>query len=77
MYKRQRSLCEEAHLYLWDEPLNYLDVITRQQVQTLIETKRPTLLLIDHDVDFVKAVATRIYQIGPIECSHPRFDSEH
>ena len=72
-----RSLCEEAHLYLWDEPLNYLDVITRQQVQTLIETQRPTLLLIDHDVDFVTAVATRTYQIEPIECSHPRFDSEH
>ena len=24
-----RSLCERAHLYLWDEPLNYIDVYSR------------------------------------------------
>ena len=23
-----RSLCESAHLYLWDEPLNYIDVLS-------------------------------------------------
>ena len=26
-----RSLCERAHLYLWDEPLNYIDVFSRMQ----------------------------------------------
>lgn len=31
-----RSLCEPANVYLWDEPLNYLDVITRQEIETLI-----------------------------------------
>lgn len=23
-----KSLCEKAHLYVWDEPLNYIDIYT-------------------------------------------------
>lgn len=53
-----RSLCEPANFYIWDEPLNYLDVITRQQIQDLILKVQPTMLVIDHDREFVKAVAT-------------------
>ncbi|MFT9191501.1 MAG: ribosomal protection-like ABC-F family protein [Liquorilactobacillus sp.] len=53
-----RSLCEPANFYIWDEPLNYLDVITRQQIQALILRVQPTMLLIDHDRDFVKTIAT-------------------
>ncbi len=60
-----RSLCEEADCYLWDEPLNYLDVITREQIQTLITEQRPTLLFIEHDVDFVNAIATQTYALRP------------
>lgn len=60
-----RSLCEEADYYLWDEPLNYLDVITREQIQTLIAEQRPTLLFIEHDVDFVNAIATQTYALRP------------
>lgn len=60
-----RSLCETAQLYIWDEPLNYLDVITRQQVQTLLIEQRPTMLIIDHDFDFTSAIATQITQLIP------------
>ncbi len=52
-----RSLCESANLYVWDEPLNYLDVITRQQVEDLILKYQPPMLVIDHDRNFVKAIA--------------------
>ena len=31
-----RSLCQRAHLYLWDEPLNYMDVLSRRQIEELI-----------------------------------------
>lgn len=58
-----RSLCEPANFYIWDEPLNYLDVITRRQIQKLILKVKPTMLLIDHDRDFVDAIATEL----PIE----------
>lgn len=53
-----RSLCEKANLYIWDEPLNYLDVITRKQIQDLILKNRPTMLIIDHDEDFIEVVKT-------------------
>lgn len=60
-----RSLCEEAQFYVWDEPLNYLDVITRKQLQTLIVQTRPTLLFIEHDRDFIDGVASQRYQLIP------------
>ncbi len=53
-----RSLCEKANLYIWDEPLNYLDVITRQQIQDLILKIQPTMLVIDHDQAFIEAIKT-------------------
>ncbi|GAQ00657.1 multidrug transporter [Companilactobacillus farciminis] len=52
------SLSEEANLYFWDEPLNYLDVITRQQIIEAIQKQRPTMLLIDHDQDLIDAVSS-------------------
>lgn len=54
-----RSLCEAANFYLWDEPLNYLDAFTRQQLQTLILTSQPTMILIDHDQAFIDQVASQ------------------
>lgn len=54
-----RSLCERANLYIWDEPLNYLDVITREQMQEVILQVKPTILMIDHDQEFVEKVETK------------------
>ena len=31
-----RSLCQRAHLYIWDEPLNYIDVLSRIQIEQLL-----------------------------------------
>ncbi len=31
-----KSLSEKAHLYIWDEPLNYIDVISRMQIEELL-----------------------------------------
>lgn len=53
------SLCEEAHLYIWDEPLNYIDVYTRMQLEELILSYRPTMILVEHDKMFVDRVATQ------------------
>lgn len=51
-----RSLCEEAHLYLWDEPLNYIDIFSRMQIEALIKEYRPTLLLVEHDQEFLAGI---------------------
>ncbi len=54
-----RSLCELAHLYIWDEPLNYIDVISRMQIEDLLSFYEPTLLFIEHDRAFCDNIATK------------------
>ena len=53
-----RSLCTPAHLYVWDEPLNYIDVFSRVQAEKLILEYQPTLLLVEHDATFIERVCT-------------------
>ena len=50
------SLCTPAHLYVWDEPLNYIDVFSRIQLENLIINCRPTLLLVEHDRAFLERI---------------------
>ncbi len=59
------GLCQEAHLYVWDEPLNYIDVISRVQIENLILEYRPTMLLVEHDRAFVERVATTVIDLEP------------
>lgn len=56
-----RSLCEEAHLYIWDEPLNYIDIFSRIQIETLILKYQPTLLFIEHDGAFREKSVQKTY----------------
>lgn len=60
-----RSLCESAHLYVWDEPLNYIDLYSRMQIEQLILDFAPTMLLVEHDQAFRNAVATRSLRVAP------------
>lgn len=59
-----RSLCIPAHLYIWDEPLNYIDVLSRVQLEGLLTAYAPTLLLVEHDAMFLERVCTRVLPIG-------------
>ena len=54
-----RSLCEKAHLYIWDEPLNFIDVISRIQIESLILEYKPTLLFVEHDKAFRNNICTK------------------
>ena len=58
------SLITPAHLYIWDEPLNYIDVFSRMQIEKLILKFRPTMLLVEHDVRFQEKVATEVIKVG-------------
>lgn len=58
-----KSLCEQAHLYVWDEPLNFIDVYSRMQIQQLIHEFQPAMILVEHDRAFSDAVATHIIQL--------------
>lgn len=53
------SLCERAHLHVWDEPLNYIDVISRMQIEELLLAHEPTLLFVEHDSEFCRNISTR------------------
>lgn len=53
------SLCQKAHLYVWDEPLNYIDVFSRMQIEELIEEFKPTMLLVEHDEEFNKKISAQ------------------
>lgn len=54
-----RSLCQPAHLYIWDEPLNYMDVISRAQIEEVLLCAQPTMLFVEHDGLFCDRIATR------------------
>ncbi len=57
------SLCEPAHLYIWDEPLNFIDVISRLQIEKLLIESRATVIFVEHDEAFLKAVATKMIEM--------------
>jgi lincosamide and streptogramin A transport system ATP-binding/permease protein len=52
------SLITPAHLYIWDEPLNFIDVFSRMQIEKLILRYEPTMLLVEHDIRFQEKVGT-------------------
>jgi len=54
------SLLTQAHLYIWDEPLNYIDVFSRMQIEKLLLTYQPTMLFVEHDVRFREKIATKV-----------------
>lgn len=58
-----KSLCEQAHLYIWDEPLNYIDVLSRIQIETLLLEYQPTILFVEHDSTFCSNIATKTVQL--------------
>ncbi|WP_312645257.1 ribosomal protection-like ABC-F family protein [Hydrogenoanaerobacterium sp.] len=59
-----KSLCQQAHLYVWDEPLNFIDILSRVQIEQLILEFSPTMLFVEHDKRFVENIATKKVVIG-------------
>lgn len=56
------SLIKPAHIYIWDEPLNYIDVFSRMQLEKLIETYKPTMILVEHDERFREKIGTKLVE---------------
>ncbi|GAV12760.1 Lsa family ABC-F type ribosomal protection protein [Paenibacillus sp. NAIST15-1] len=59
-----KSLCEQAHLHIWDEPLNFIDVISRMQIEELLLEHSPTILFVEHDSEFCKHIATKMVELN-------------
>ncbi|MBQ8835074.1 MAG: ABC-F type ribosomal protection protein [Oscillospiraceae bacterium] len=58
-----RSICEPAHLHIWDEPMNYIDVISRMQIEELLLKYQPTILFVEHDKAFCEHIATKVIRL--------------
>lgn len=58
-----KSLCEKAHIYVWDEPLNFIDIYSRMQIEQLITEFSPTMIFVEHDKAFINSVATKIVKL--------------
>jgi lincosamide and streptogramin A transport system ATP-binding/permease protein len=59
-----RSLSQRAHIYIWDEPLNFIDVLSRMQIEELILNYKPTMIFVEHDFMFNENVANKIVKLS-------------
>lgn len=69
--RRERAIEEKSQLLKnieQDEPLKlvpltYIDLASRLQIEALIKTYQPTMLLVEHDRAFRDAIATEVIQL--------------
>ena len=57
-----KSLTEEASLYLWDEPANYLDLFNQDQ----LAKEQLAMLLVGHDQALIEVVAKERVNLRPV-----------
>ena len=58
-----KSICEPRHLHIWDEPMNYIDVLSRIQIEELLLQFKPTILFVEHDKMFCEHIATKVIEL--------------
>ena len=58
-----RSLSQSAHIYIWDEPLNFIDIYSRIQIEELIRKFEPTMIFVEHDFAFNENIATKVVEV--------------
>lgn len=55
-----KSLAEPAHVFIWDEPLNFIDVFSRIQIEELVLRYEPTMIFVEHDRMFRENITTKM-----------------
>lgn len=58
-----KSLSQSAHVYIWDEPMNFIDVYSRIQIEELVQTFKPTMVFVEHDYMFNENIATKVIEL--------------
>ena len=58
-----KSISEQANIYIWDEPLNYIDILTREQIEDTILKYNPTIIFVEHDERFIEKIATKTIKL--------------
>ena len=54
-------------MYIWDEPLNFIDIYSRMQIEELIKEFQPTMIFVEHDEAFSKAIATSQIEVEQVD----------
>lgn len=57
------NLYTGRNLYIWDEPLNFLDIHLRKKLEKAILKYEPTMIFVEHDRYFVERTATKTIDI--------------
>jgi len=58
-----RSFVVRSHLFIWDEPMNYIDLMSREQIEEALLEYEPTMLFVEHDRRFIERIATRVVEL--------------
>jgi lincosamide and streptogramin A transport system ATP-binding/permease protein len=58
-----KSICEQANIYIWDEPLNYIDIFSRMQIEKLIDKYHLTMIFVEHDETFGNKIANNVLDL--------------
>lgn len=59
-----RSFLGPNDFLVWDEPVNYIDIESKEQIEAVILAAQPTMLFTEHDRAFVGTIATRIVDLN-------------
>ncbi len=54
-------------MYIWDEPLNFIDIYSRMQIEELIKEFQPTMIFVEHDEAFSKVIATSQIEVEQVD----------
>lgn len=49
--------------YVWDEPLNFIDIYSRMQIEQLLGGFSPTMVFVEHDRAFRDGIATEVVRL--------------
>lgn len=58
-----KSFVKSYDVIIWDEPLNFLDIMSREQIENTVLKYEPTLIFTEHDLRFVENIATEIIEL--------------
>jgi len=58
-----RLLLTKSNLIVLDEPTNHLDFTSKEILQKALINFTGTLVLVSHDIDFIKPIATKIFEM--------------
>jgi ATPase subunit of ABC transporter with duplicated ATPase domains len=60
-----KLMYDAPNLMILDEPSNHLDIVTKRALTAALRDYSGTLVFVSHDRMFLRALATRVLELGP------------